>query len=320
MSSNINNNSPELSVVVCVYNEEQNIEPLIQQIYQALEGRDFELLYVDDGSTDNTVAEIKRCMRSGMKLVELRKNYGQSNALAAGIHHASGKYIALLDGDLQNDPLDIPIMLDKLHKEGVDVVAGIRANRQDGMLLRKIPSKFANWIIRTTTDVHIKDYGCTLKVFDSDIAKNMGLYGELHRFIPILAKLEGAKITQMDVRHHARQFGTSKYGLNRTLKVMSDLMLMLFFQKYLSKPMHLFGGLGILTFAIGVLINVYLLVLKILGHDIWGKPLLVLGLLLVLGGIQLVTTGIVVELLMRIYYEGQHKKPYRVKQIHTLES
>ena len=313
------NKSPEISVVVCVYNEEKNVEPLVNNIYEALEGRDFELIYVDDGSTDATVSEAKRCMRKRMKLVELKKNYGQSNALAAGIHHSNGTYIALLDGDLQNDPLDIPVMLDKLHKDEVDVVAGIRANRQDGMLLRKIPSKFANWIIRRTTGVHIKDYGCTLKVFKADIAKNMGLYGELHRFIPVLSVLEGAKISQMDVRHHARQFGTSKYGLNRTLKVVSDLTLMLFFQKYLAKPMHLFGALGILVFSIGLLINFYLLILKVLGQDIWGKPLLVLGLMLVLGGIQLVTTGIVIELLMRIYYEGQRKKPYRLKKIHTFE-
>lgn len=313
------NNSPEISVVVCVYNEEKNVEPLVNNIYTALEGRDFELIYVDDGSSDKTVSEVKRCMRERMKLVELKKNYGQSNALAAGIHHSNGTYIALLDGDLQNDPLDIPVMLEKLHKDEVDVVAGIRANRQDGMLLRKIPSKFANWIIRRTTGVHIKDYGCTLKVFKAEIAKNMGLYGELHRFIPVLSVLEGAKITQMDVRHHARQFGVSKYGLNRTLKVVSDLTLMLFFQKYLSKPMHLFGAAGIIVFILGILINAYLLVLKLFGQDIWGKPLLVLGLMLVLGGIQLVTTGIVIELLMRIYYEGQRKKPYRLKKIHTFE-
>lgn len=313
MLNTVKENSPYLSVVVCVYNEEENVPLLIKRILDDLEGKDFELIYVDDGSTDRTVEEILRFGDPRIRLVELRKNYGQSTALAAGIHAAHGRYIATLDGDLQNDPSDIPMMLDKLHEERVDVVAGIRANRQDNALIRKLPSKLANWIIRRTTGVHIKDYGCTLKVFDSDIAKNMGLYGELHRFIPVLAHLEGARITQVDVKHHARQFGKSKYGLNRTVKVMSDLLLMIFFQKYLSKPMHLFGAAGIIVFFIGVLLNMYLVVLKILGQDIWGKPLLLLAILLVLAGIQLVTTGIVVELLMRTYYEGQQKKPYRIK-------
>ena len=306
-------NSPYLSVVICVYNEEDNINPMVEQVQKSLAEIDYELIYVDDGSSDATVERILAHSSDRVKLVELKKNYGQSTALAAGIDAATGKYIVTLDGDLQNDPSDIPMMLDLLHEKRVDVVAGIRAKRQDNAVVRLLPSKIANWIIRASTGVHIKDYGCTLKVFTSDIAKNMGLYGELHRFIPVLAVLEGAKIHQVDVKHHARMFGTSKYGLNRTIKVMSDLILMIFLKKYLAKPMHLFGAVGIITFLVGVLINGYLFVLKLMGEDIWGKPLMVLAMMLVLGGIQLVTIGIVVELLMRIYYEGQNKRPYRIR-------
>ena len=306
---------PLLSVVVCVYNEAGNIEALINKTYEALKGIDFELIYVDDGSTDDTVKNINAFSRPGMKLVELRKNYGQSNALAAGIDHSHGTYIALMDGDLQNDPIDIPELIEQLVAEDVDVLAGIRANRKDDMFLRKIPSTLANFIIRRATGVHIKDAGCTLKVFKSDIAKGMGLYGELHRFIPVLASLEGAKISQRKVTHHERSWGRSKYGIGRTFKVVSDLMLMVFFQKYLSKPMHLFGASGLLLFTAGAIINLYLLWLKLMGGDIWGKPLLILGLILVIGGIQLITTGIIAEILMRIYYEGQKKTPYQSRNV-----
>jgi hypothetical protein len=206
-------------------------------------------------------------------------------------------------------------MIDKLESENWDVVAGRRLKRQDGMFLRKIPSKIANWIIRKTTGVYLNDYGCTLKVFRSDVAKNLGLYGELHRFIPVLAKMYGAKIVEMDVKHHARIHGVSKYGLGRTFKVVSDLMLMLFMQKYRTKPMHLFGGLGIASLGSGMIINFYMLILKLLGNDIGHRPLLTLGIVLVIAGIQLITTGFLSELIMRIYYEGQNKKPYNIREI-----
>ena len=304
----------KLSVVITVYNEEENIRPLFDQLVAALKGIDHEILYVDDGSRDGTLAELKKIKYDRLRFIEFRKNYGQSMALMAGIDHAQGEFIATMDGDLQNDPADLPAML-KLAEEGDwDMVAGIRANRKDGMMLRKIPSLIANWIIRTSTDVHLKDYGCALKVFRSDIAKDLGLYGELHRFIPVLARLEGARITQMDVRHHARRFGKSKYGLGRTFKVISDLLLMLFMKKYLQRPMHLFGNFGVGLFAIGALINLYLGILKLTGHDIWGKPLLILGLMLVIAGIQLITIGIVVEIQMRTYYESQQKRPYKVRR------
>ena len=305
----------KLSLVICVYNEKPNIKPLVEQIYNSLQGFDFEIVYVDDGSTDGTQQEIKSLNKKEIVLVELKKNYGQSSALAAGIDQAKGDYVITLDGDLQNDPSDIPAMLEILKKEDLDLVAGIRKNRQDGMFLRKIPSRMANALIRATTKVRLKDYGCTLKVFKNDLAKSIGLYGELHRFIPVLASLEGAQLGQMDVKHHARKFGKSKYGIGRTFRVASDLLLMLFFKKYMQKPMHLFAGAGVLSFAIGVMINLYLLVLKLMGHDIWGKPLLILGVIMLVAGIQLITIGIIAELLMRVYYESQQKKPYRIKKI-----
>lgn len=305
----------KISAVVCVYNEELNIKPLVEKITTALSGIDYEIIYVDDGSTDNTVKEILNLKHPRLTLVEFRKNFGQSSALAAGIKEASAEYIVLLDGDLQNDPSDIPMMLEKAETEGWDVVAGLRKNRQDGMFLRKIPSWIANSIIRRTTNVRIKDYGCTLKIFKSDIAKGMGLYGELHRFIPVLASLDGASITQVEVQHHPRIHGKAKYGIGRTFKVVADLTLMIFFKKYLQKPMHLFGTWGIFITGIGIIINLYMLVLKLLGNDIWGKPLLLLGVLFIVAGFQLITIGIIAELLMRIYYESQDKTPYKVKRI-----
>jgi glycosyltransferase involved in cell wall biosynthesis len=233
----------------------------------------------------------------------------------AGIEEAEGEYIATMDGDLQNDPSDIPHMLEMAEQGGYDMVAGERANRKDGMVLRKIPSMIANYIIRNTSGVHLRDYGCAMRVFRGELAKELGIYGELHRFIPVLASLEGAKIVQVPVKHHARQFGKSKYGLNRTFKVISDLLLMLFFKRYMQKPMHLFGNTGVLLFAIGALINLYLIVLKILGHDIWGKPLLILGLMMVIGGIQFITIGIVIEIQVRTYFESQQKRPYKIRRV-----
>ena len=312
-------NQPLLSVVITVYNEEDNIQPLLQATYAALLGMDYEVILVEDGSTDRTVAEVKKYANTRTKLVIFNRNYGQTTALAAGIDQATGEYIATMDGDLQNDPTDLPGMLQKAIDEEWDVVAGRRANRKDGFVLRKIPSKIANWIIRNSTNVHLKDYGCTLRVYKADIAQNMGLYGELHRFIPVLAKQEGAKMTEVDVKHHPRIHGTSKYGLSRTFKVMADLILMLFFQKYFQRPIHLFGGLGLLAFLLGGIINVYLLVLKIMGEDIWGRPILILGFMLILAGIQLITTGIIAEIIVRTYFESQDKKTYRVKALYTGE-
>ncbi len=307
---------PKLSVVIAVLNEQENIVPLNKHIADALKGLDYELIFVDDGSTDNTLEALKSLTNDRLKIIELRKNYGQSLALMAGIDHACGEWIATLDGDLQNDPADIPQMLQLAEQEDWDMVAGERTKRKDDFFLRKIPSLIANWIIRQSSGVKLRDYGCALKIIRTSIAREMGLYGELHRFIPVLAVLEGARITQVPVRHRPRQFGQSKYGMGRTLRVISDLLLMLFFKRYLRRPMHLFGGIGVLLFSFGALINLYLGWLKLLGQDIWGKPLLLLGLMLVIGGIQFITIGIVVEIQMRTYYESQQKRPYQVRRVY----
>lgn len=306
---------PLISVVITVYNEEDNIKPLLEATYGALEKLDYEVILIEDGSTDRTVQEVKKYANDRTKLIIFNKNYGQTTALAAGIDMASGVYIATMDGDLQNDPTDIPTMLQKAMDEDWDVVAGRRANRKDGFVLRKIPSKIANWVIRNTTKVYLNDYGCTLRVYKSEIAQNMGLYGELHRFIPVLAKQQGAKMTEVDVKHHPRIHGESKYGLSRTFKVMADLILMLFFQKYFQRPIHLFGGIGLISFFIGGLISFYMLILKIMGEDIWGRPLMILGFIMILGGIQLITTGIIAEIIVRTYFESQDKKTYTIKSV-----
>lgn len=305
----------KISLVISVFNEEDNIEPLLASIRNSLDSYDYEVIFVDDGSVDDTVERIRRYGDQKVKTIVFNKNYGQTTAMAAGIDYAEGDYIVTLDGDLQNDPVDIPRMLTVLEEGNWDVVAGVRKKRKDGFFMRKIPSRIANALIRKLTRVYINDYGCTLKVFRADVAKELGLYGELHRFIPVLAQLQGARITEVDVSHYPRIHGNTKYGLGRTFRVLSDLMLMVFFQKYLQRPMHLFGTLGIFTFIIGMVINLYLLVEKILGHDIWGRPLLILGITLTIGGIQLITSGIVAEMIMRTYYESQDKKTYRVKEV-----
>jgi glycosyltransferase involved in cell wall biosynthesis len=307
---------PKLSVVVCVYNEEQNILPLLEKINNAITGIEYEIVIVDDGSTDATLSILKQQQNKRLRVVEFRRNYGQSAAIAAGIEYAEGEWIATMDGDLQNDPQDIPLMLKQAEERNLDMLAGIRQKRQDGFFLRKIPSKIANWMIRNASDVHMHDYGCTLKVIKADLAKSLGIYGEMHRFIPILANLEGARMDETPVKHHARSFGKSKYGINRTLRVFSDLLLVLYLKRFRHKPMHLFGGWGVVLFGAGSLILIYLLFEKLLGNDIWGRPLLILGTILVVAGLQLIVLGILSEMQVRTYYESQGKKTYRVRSIY----
>ena len=303
-----------ISIVVALHNEEGNIPTLIQQITTALQEHRYELILVDDGSTDASVKIIKENLLPNIKLIVLRKNYGQSAAMAAGIDAAKGDYIVTMDADLQNDPSDIPIMLEKLRAENWELVAGIRTNRKDTRI-RKIPSRIANKLIRTTTGVTLHDYGCTLKIFRREIAKNLDLYGDMHRFIPVLAALQGAKMTEMPVKHHPRIHGKSKYGMGRIIKVMSDLLLVLFMQKYFQRPMHIFGPVGLVLFFLGFLINIYLLIIKLTGEKIGNRPLLILGVILLLAGLQLILFGIVAEILMRTYYESQHKKAFRIRSI-----
>jgi glycosyltransferase involved in cell wall biosynthesis len=305
----------KISVVITVYNEESNVQPLVKQITEALSDFDYEIVYVDDGSKDKTVQRIKELKDPHIKLVQLRKNYGQCPALKAGIDYASGDYIVTMDGDLQNDPADIPMMIKAAEEGEFDLVAGIREKRKDGFFLRKFPSRIANWLIRKITGAGIIDNGCALKVFRAEMAKSIPLYGELHRFISVLAHFEGASIKQVKVSHHPRIHGTSKYDLSRAFRVMSDLILLVFFRKYLQKPMHFFGTTGILISLAGATILLYLLIIKLMGRDIWGRPVLLLGILLFIMGFQIVTIGIILDYQMRTYYESQHKNPYRVKKV-----
>ncbi len=306
-----------LSIVIPVMNEEQNIAPLIKAISKSLANLDYEIVFVDDGSLDGTVEEIKKLSQDNIRLVEFSRNFGQTSAMAAGIEYAEGEYIVTMDGDLQNDPSDIPMMLKKLQKDNLDILAGIRANRSDGFILRKIPSITANWLIRKISRVNITDIGCTLKVFKSSLAKKLDLFGELHRFIPVLASIYGAKIDEVPVKHHPRKHGVSKYGIGRTIRVLSDLSTMLFLIKYRQKPMHLFGTLGFGIFGIGSLIGFYLLIMKLLGHDIGHRPLFFICILMIITSIQLITTGFIAELLMRTYFSTGKNKPYSIAKIYV---
>ena len=303
-----------LSVVVPLYNEQDNVLLLTQKIHESLVGYQYEIIYIDDFSTDQTKKVVNDLADNQVHLIALKKNYGQSLALAAGIDYASGTYIITMDGDLQNDPSDIPSMLKEAIDGDYDLVTGIRQKRKDS-LLKKIPSKIANFLVRRVTKLDIKDNGCALKVFHKDVAKDLNLYGEMHRFITLLAFLEGAQIKQVPVKHHARHAGVSKYGLERVFKVIADMMLLLFIRKYIQRPIHLFGIFGVLLIGAGLCINAYLVYLKLLGEDIGTRPLLTLGMMLIFAGIQLFTIGIVMELLIRTYYESQKKRPYRIRKV-----
>ncbi len=304
-----------LSIVVPLYNEEDNVVLLTQKIHESLVGYQYQIIYIDDFSTDDTRKVVKNMNDDKVHLIELKKNYGQSLALAAGLDYAEGEYIITMDGDLQNDPSDIPEMLAYAVNDEYDVITGIRQKRKDS-LVKKIPSKIANFLVRRVTKLDIKDNGCALKVFTRDIAKDLNLYGEMHRFITLLAQLEGAQIKQVPVKHPARNAGVSKYGLERVFKVVADMMLLLFIRKYFQRPIHLFGIFGFLMILLGVGINIYLLIVKYgFGEDIGTRPLLIFGLMFILAGIQVFTIGIVMELLIRTYYESQKKRPYRIKKV-----
>ncbi|MBL7851427.1 MAG: glycosyltransferase family 2 protein [Cyclobacteriaceae bacterium] len=303
----------QLSVVIPVLNEAENVRELAGRLRTALQGFTYEVIWVDDGSTDATASEVRKHSDARTKLICLARNFGQTAAMAAGIDASEGDYIVTLDGDQQNNPEDIPRLLQKLQEGEWDVVAGFRKDRKDSWV-RTFPSRLANRLIRNISGVIVRDYGCSLKAFRKDYAKNLELHGELHRFIPILAALRGARITDMEVSHSPRRFGRSKYGLGRTFNVLSDLFLLYFLQKYFRKPIHLFGPLGMITLMAGSIISLYLLGVKLSGEEIGGRPLLILGISLVLAGIQFLTFGVLAELLMRVYYSSG-RKTYTVKNV-----
>ncbi len=309
----------QVSVVIPVYNEVESVPHLLEAIAQTLQtqGLRYEIVAVDDGSTDGTTPLLKRLAQERMDLraVLLRRNYGQTAAMAAGFHNAKAPVIVTLDGDLQNDPTDIPKLLEKL-EEGYDLVSGWRKNRQDAALTRLLPSKIANGLISKVTGVPLHDYGCSLKAYRAELVADMNLYGELHRFLPALAFIEGAKIAELPVGHHARQFGSSKYGLSRTFRVLMDLMTIYFMKRFLTRPMHAFGWFGLVSTVIGLGIGLHLTYLKLfLGESIGQRPLLTLSVLLVLAGLQLFCFGLVAELLMRTYHESQGRQIYRVREV-----
>ncbi len=307
-----------LSVVIPAYNEEENVPILYERLKVVLEklDKDYEIVFVDDGSKDSTWERLKEIAQRDkrVKLIRLRKNYGQTAAMYAGFQHAKGEVIITMDADLQNDPEDIPRLMEKL-QEGYDIVSGWRKDRKDPFLSRKLPSMVANWIISKATGVELHDYGCTLKAYRSDIIKRLELYGDMHRFLPALTKRLGARITEIPVKHHPRIYGKSKYGIGRTVRVILDIFLVKFLNEYLNKPMYVFGTVGFFLLSLGLLALFYLIFIKLfLDESIGRRPLLILSVLFILAGIQLISTGILAELLVRIYYRTKEEKPFIVEE------
>ena len=311
-----------LSVVVPVYNEYENIPLLYDEVVKALKDiNDWELILVNDGSKDNSLEALKELAAKDtqrVKVIGLRRNFGQTAAIAAGIDHASGDIIVLMDADLQNDPSDIPAMLDKLN-EGYDVVSGWRKNRQDN-LLRTFPSKIANKLICKVTGVHLHDYGCTLKAYRREVIKGFRLYGEMHRFIPAYADSFGARIVEMPVKHHPRIHGQAKYGLERTMKVLLDLFTVKFLSSYADKPIYLFGGTGMVLSGISLLVLLFLAVRRIFwGISVMASPLFMMAIMVFILGFQSVLMGLIAELLVRTYHESQGKTVYHIREMINFE-
>jgi glycosyltransferase involved in cell wall biosynthesis len=310
-----------ISIVIPVYNEVENLEQLHQAVHNALDTQthlDWELILVDDGSVDGSqqmLEELNRDDPTYTRVIELRRNFGQTAAIAAGIDHANGDVIILMDADMQNDPADIPMMLD-LIEQGYDMVSGWRQNRQDKWLTRKLPSRMANGLISFVTGVHLHDYGCTLKAYRREVLTGFRLYGEMHRFIPAYAHYVGAKMIEVPVQHHPRRFGKTKYGLTRTLKVVLDLFTVKFLISYANKPIYLFGGTGLLLMAGSALTLLFLLVRRVLiGTSVTRSPYLPIAIMFFILGFQSILMGLIAELLVRTYHEAQSKPTYTVRRM-----
>ncbi len=308
-----------LSIVIPLYNEEENVELLYEQLKETLEaiGQEYEIIIVDDGSTDGSFDILKRLHEGNgrLKVIRFRRNFGQTAAFAAGFDRSRGEVVITMDADLQNDPADIPLLLEKI-EEGYDVVSGWRLHRQDPFVTRRLPSMMANWLISQVTGVQLHDYGCSLKAYRREVVKNVQLYGELHRFIPAIANWMGVSVAEVPVRHYARRFGKSKYGLSRTARVLLDLLTVRFLLSYSTRPIHIFGGLGLISFAAGTVLGGYLSFVKFaLGQDIGDRPLLLLAILLMVMGVQFISMGLLGELVVRTYYESQNKPIYAVREV-----
>ena len=312
-----------ISIVVPVYNESDSIRLLINEIINVMKSHQllFELIIVNDGSVDRTsnVLENLSLEIKQLTVINLRKNYGQTAALAAGFDHSNGDIIVTLDGDLQNDPNDIPTLITNIN-EGYDLICGWRFQRKDKLLNRRIPSQIANRLIGNVTGIHLHDYGCSLKAFKHEIIKDIKLYGELHRFLPVLANIEGAKIKEIKVNHRSRRYGQSKYGIDRTFRVLMDLLTVWFMNKFLTRPMYVFGFIGIISIISSFIMSSYLIVLKFLGESIGNRPLLFFALILGIAGVQLFSFGLLGELLMRTYHESQNRPIYRVREIKSMKT
>jgi glycosyltransferase involved in cell wall biosynthesis len=321
-----------LSVVIPIKDERDNLRPLHDRLRQALEPlcapgaapalTDYEMLFIDDGSNDGSFPILEELAAADprVKVVKMRRNFGQTPALRAGIDWSSGDVLVTMDGDLQNDPADIPMLLAKL-EEGYDAVFGLRKARQDHMLVRKVPSWIGNWLIRLVTGVRVKDMGCTLRAMRRDLAEALPLYGEMHRFIPVLAQMHGAKLTQVEVRHHPRVAGQTKYNLTRTIRVVLDLITVKFLHTYLTRPMHVMGLAGLASMGLGALSLLTVVWMKYWTHPVYmtGNPLLLLSALLELVGVQFISMGLLGELLARTYFESQGKSSYVVRTTLNLE-
>jgi glycosyltransferase involved in cell wall biosynthesis len=308
----------EVSVVVPCFNEQDNISPLYEQITQILTGKyGYEIIFVNDGSTDDSLVVLTQLQKadSRVRVICFRKNFGQTAALSAGFAHAQGEIIVAIDCDLQNDPVDIPLIIAKLN-EGFDVVSGWRKKRHDNAVTRLLPSKIANWLIAKITGVKLHDFGCTLKAYRREVLAETKLYGEMHRFIPALASWSGARIAEMVVNHRPRTAGTAKYGLGRTLKVILDLITVKFLLSFSTKPIQLFGGLGFLSLISGVASGLAVILMKVMkNQDMTGNPLLYLTILLLVIGVQFILMGLIAELLVRTYHESQNRPTYVIKEI-----
>jgi glycosyltransferase involved in cell wall biosynthesis len=310
---------PEISVVVPVFNESENVLLLFSEIKAALAEltQTSEVIFIDDGSTDATYSRLKQLHEEGeaLRVVRLRRNFGQTAAIAAGFDHASGRIIVALDGDLQNDPRDIGRLITKLD-EGYDVVSGWRANRKDGFWLRRLPSRIANWLISKTTGTFLHDYGCTLKAYRKEMIDELRLYGEMHRFIPALLGGNGARVGELPVNHHPRRYGKSKYGISRTIRVFLDLLLVKFSLSFLTKPLQIFGLVGLGAFMPGLMICISLIIGRVFfAQSLADRPLFLLGILLTVVGVQFVSMGILAEIQIRTYHESANKAIYLVRDI-----
>tara|TARA_Y100001968_G_C19448820_1_gene767114 strand:- start:1242 stop:2207 length:966 start_codon:yes stop_codon:yes gene_type:complete len=309
--------SIDISIVIPIFNEEDSLPYLVDQLLDVMRatGETFEIVLVNDGSTDNTEDVLSRISSKVKELtcIFLRKNYGQTAAMAAGFDKSRGNVIVTLDGDLQNDPADIPLLVKRL-RQGFDLVSGWRFDRKDAQLSRKIPSKIANRLIGSVTGVQLNDYGCSLKAYRREVLADVRPYGELHRFLPVLANIEGARITELKVNHRARKYGQSKYGIDRTFRVLMDLLTVWFMNRFLTRPMYVFGFGGILAIFGSLITTIYLLVIKISGADIGNRPLLTLAFVLGITGIQLFCFGLLGELQIRTYHESQGRPIYRIRK------